>query len=205
MDVQLQELVDKIKKDGVESAEAMAADIVKNANEKAASIVNDARKEADSIVAKAGEESARLEKAAEAAIRQSGRNILISFRESINAQLSALARRETDSAYSADVLASLIPTAVAEWIKSSGSNDLSVMLSKSDLGKLEDTLTRALKDEIAKGLELKTDASLSGGFRIGTRDGSAYYDFSAEAVADLFSAYLNPRISAILASAAGEL
>src|SRR5690554_4337236 len=99
MDVQLQELVDKIKKDGVESAEAMAADIVKNANEKAASIVDEAKREAERIVEQAGEESARLEKAAEAAIRQSGRNILISFRESIEAQLSALVRRETDTAY----------------------------------------------------------------------------------------------------------
>ena len=34
MDVQLQELVDKIKKDGVESAEAAAADIIQKANEK---------------------------------------------------------------------------------------------------------------------------------------------------------------------------
>lgn len=205
MDVQLQELVDKIKKDGVESAEAMAADIVKNANEKAASIIADAKHEAERIVAKADEESARLEKAAEAAIRQSGRNILILFRESIQTQLSALVRRETDAAYSADVLASLIPSAVTEWIKSAGSNDLSVMLNETDLKKLENTLSGALRKEMANGLELKIDASLSGGFRIGTRDGSAYYDFSAEAVADLFAAYLNPRISSILVSAAGEL
>ena len=36
MDVQLQELIDKIKKDGVASAEAAASDIIAQAEKKAA-------------------------------------------------------------------------------------------------------------------------------------------------------------------------
>lgn len=205
MDVQLQELVDKIKKDGVESAEAAAADIIQKANEKAASILESAKKEAENMVAKAETESDRLEKAAEAAIRQAGRNILISFRDAVEVRLSALISRETAAAYSPDVLAELIPRAVNAWINTTGTNELSVLLNEKDLNTLEGTLSKALKDEIASGVELKTDNSIPGGFRIGTRDGGAYYDFSAEAVADLFSAYLNPRISTLLDSAAKEL
>jgi len=33
-------------------------------------------------------------------------------------------------------------------------------------------------------------------------NGEAYYDYSAEAVADLFSSYLNPRVSAVMKNAA---
>ncbi|HHU37246.1 MAG TPA: V-type ATP synthase subunit E [Treponema sp.] len=204
MDVQLQELVDKIKKDGVESAEFMAADIIKGAKDEAKSIVESAKKDAENFVSRATEEADRLEKAAEAAIRQAGRNLLITFRDSIEAELSALVKKETAAVYSSDVLKGLIPSAVTAWIKTTGTSDLTVILNESDRNALEDSLLKALKDTLPGGLELHTDDSLSGGFRIGTRDGAAYYDFSAEAVADLFSAYLNPRVSAILASAAKE-
>jgi len=51
---------------------------------------------------------------------------------------------------------------------------------------------------------LKPEKSITGGFRIGINNGEAYYDFSAEAVADLFSAYLNPRTAAIMKAAATE-
>ena len=33
-------------------------------------------------------------------------------------------------------------------------------------------------------------------------NGAAYYDYSAEAVADLFTAYLNPRVAALMKNAA---
>jgi V/A-type H+-transporting ATPase subunit E len=53
-------------------------------------------------------------------------------------------------------------------------------------------------------VELKFDRSLDAGFRISNKDGSAYYDFSAESVAELFSAYLNPRLAETLKNAVKE-
>ncbi|MBN2810687.1 MAG: V-type ATP synthase subunit E [Spirochaetales bacterium] len=205
MDVQLQELVEKIRKDGVESAEAKAADIIKNAEAKAAEIVKNARGEAESIVKKASEEAERSEKASVSAISQAGRNLIIAFRDSIIAELNALIRAETASAYSESLLAELVPAVVKSWSSSQGSDDIAVLLSPSEAAKLESGFTSALKSQIAKGMELKISTDVSKGFRIGTKDGSAYYDFSAEAVADLFAAYLNPRVAGILKSAAKEL
>ncbi len=205
MDVQLQELVNKIKKDGVEAAEAKAAEIVAKAEAKAAEIQAAAKKEADDIVKKAEVESKRLEQAAVSAIRQAGRNLLISFREGIQAELDALIRSGTAAAYDAGALKDVVPAAVKGWAAASGSNDLAVILSPQHAKKLEDSLTGALKAEIAKGLEIRSDSGVSGGFRIGTKDGAAYYDFSAEAVADLFAAYLNPRVASVMREAAKEL
>ncbi len=205
MDVQLQELVEKIRKDGVDAAEAKAAEIVNAAQAKAAAILSEARAEAESIEKTARADADRLEKAAIASIKQSGRNILISFRDGVVSELSALVASATGSAMSGDSLKELLPTAVKAWIANSGSSDIAVMLSPSDLGKLEATFKAALKGEIEKGLVIGGDDSLSGGFRIGMKDGSSYYDFSAEAVASLFSAYLNPRVAEILKSASKEL
>jgi V/A-type H+-transporting ATPase subunit E len=128
--------------------------------------------------------------------------LLLSFRDSINAELASIVSLETTKTYSPELLKTLIPETVKAWAKKPDAEELAVLLSEKDLAALESGLRAALKAELAKGLELKSDASLSGGFRIGSKDGAAYYDFSAESVADLFAAYLNPRVASIMKAAA---
>ena len=204
MDVQLQELIDKIKKDGVSAAKTSAEKIISDAEEKAKQIISDAEAQADKIVKNAKAETERMEKASEDAIKQAGRNLIISFRDSITNELSAIVQSETAAAFSKDLLVKLIPETVKAWTANKEASDVSVLLSEKSLKELETQLRSALKAEIAKGLELKADKSLSSGFRIGINNGEAYYDYSAEAVSDLFSAYLNPRTAAIMKAAATE-
>lgn len=202
MDFQLQELIDKIKKDGVSSAEAAAAQITVDAEKKAASIVEEAQKKSDDMIKNARAEIARLEKASEDAVTQACRNMLITFRDSLIAELDSLIQSEAAKAYSSDLMKTLIPETVKAWSKNADASELSVILSEKDLKSLENELKAALKAEIAKGLEIKPDSALSAGFRIGVNNGAAFYDYSAESVADLFSAYLNPRVAAIMKESA---
>ena len=202
MDFQLQELIDKIKKDGVSSAEAAAAQITADAEKKAASIVEEAQKKSDDMIKNAKSEIARLEKASEDAVTQACRNMLISFRDSLVAELDGIIQSETAKSYSPDLMKTLIPETIKAWSKNADASELSVILSEKDLKSLEDELKAALKTEISKGLEIKPDSTLSAGFRIGVNNGAAFYDYSAESVADLFSAYLNPRVAAIMKEAA---
>ncbi|UTC76336.1 V-type ATP synthase subunit E [Treponema sp. OMZ 792] len=205
MEVQLQELVDKIKKDGVAAADEKAAEIIRAAEEKAKSIIEKAEAEAQESVKKAEAEALRFQKAAESSIDQASRNTLISFRQGLLNELNAIIKAETSKNYDSSVLKNLIPEAVKGWVKADNTEDLSVILSDKDLKELESSLGAALKEHIAKGLELKADSKTAGGFKIGTKDGAAYYDFSAEAVADLFSSYLSPKTAEILKNAAKEL
>lgn len=204
MDIQLQELIDKIKKDGVASAEAQAAEIVKAAEEKAKSIADEAEKKSNDMIKNAKAEIARLEKASEDALSQASRNMLLTFRESLVQELDRLIKDETEKAYSQETLKKLVPETVKAWSQNADASELSVLLSEKDLKNLEAELKGALKAEIAKGLEIKSDKSVSGGFRIGIQNGAAYYDYSAESVADLFSAYLNPRVASIMKNAVKE-
>ncbi|MDO5774454.1 MAG: V-type ATP synthase subunit E [Spirochaetales bacterium] len=205
MDIQLQELIEKIKKDGVSSAEAAARKIVADAEKKAASIVSDAEVKADSIIKTAKAETERMEKASEDAIAQAGRNLIISFRDGINKELSAIVNSETEKAMDKDLLKKLIPETVKAWSANPDADDVSVLLPAKDLKALETSLKTALKAKISKGLVIKSDASLSAGFRIGSKNGSAFYDFSAEEVAALFSAYLNPKTTEIMKKAAAGI
>jgi len=79
-----------------------------------------------------------------------------------------------------------------------------VLLSAASLAKLGTFFKTKLAKELKKGLELNSDAGLAGGFRIALKDGSAYYDFSADSVAEMLCAYLNPRLAEILRASAKE-
>ena len=202
MDVQLQELIDKIKKDGVATAEAEAAKKIAEAEKKAEGIVADAQDKAAEIIKNAKAETERMEKASEEAIVQAGRNMLLSFKDSLVAELNGLIQAETAKAATKDVLAKLIPETVKAWAKNSEASELSVLLGEKDLKALESSLTADLKSEISKGLEIKPDKTLTAGFRIGVKNGAAFYDYSAESLAELFGSYLNPKVAALMKTAA---
>ena len=205
MDAQLQELIDKIKKDGVTAAEAKAAEIIESANKKAESIISAAQEKSSEIIKKSKAETERMEKASEEAITQAGRNMLLSFKDSLIKELDSLILSETAAAESKTVLEKLVPETVKAWAKNAEASELSVLLNEKDLKELEKSLTSSLKAEISKGLEIKPDKTLSAGFRIGVKNGAAFYDYSADSLAEMFAAYLNPKVAALLKNAAKDV
>ncbi len=201
MEIQLQELIEQIKKDGVAVAETEAAAIVSAAQSEAEQIIADAKAEAQRMLSQAKEENARLVRVSEDAIRQAGRNLLISFRESVGRELNAIVAENTASVYSSKELPKLIAGAVEAWTKQADAEDLSVLLNDKDLKALEGSALAALKEKLLSGVTLKANDNFDGGFRIAVNNGSAYYDYSAEAVTDMLSTYLNPRVTALLKEA----
>lgn len=201
MEIQLQELIDQIKKDGVDAAEAQAAAILETAEAEAAKIIAEANAQADKIMADAKNENERTVKSAEDAIRQAGRNLLISFRESVTKELKAIIGENVSSVYSDNSLSQLIIRTVEGWTMKPDADELSVILSSNDLEKLEETLLAELKAKMLTGVTLKANDNVDGGFRIAVNGDGAYYDYSKEAVTDMLSSYLSPKITALLKEA----
>ena len=201
MEVQLQEIIEQIKKDGVTTAEAEAKVIIEAAKSEAEKIISDAQVKADKIIAGAKIETERLTKSSEDAIRQAGRNLLISFRESVTRELKAIVGENVTAVYSSDAFAGLIISVVESWANRPDAEDIAVVLNTQDLNKLEDTLLAALKEKMLKGIALRANDSFDGGFRIAVNNGSAYYDYSAEAVVDMLSNYLSPKVTELLKEA----
>jgi V/A-type H+-transporting ATPase subunit E len=204
MDVQLQELIDKIKKDGVAAAEKESAKTIAESEKKAEKIIADAQEKAAESIKNAKIEAEKTEKASDEAIKQAARNMLLSFKDSLVAELDGLIQAETGKALSKDVLGKLIPETVKAWAKNTDASELSVLLSEKDLKALETSFKTQLKAEIKKGLEIKPDKTLTAGFRIGVKNGAAFYDYSADALAQMFAAYLNPKVAALLQVAAKD-
>jgi V/A-type H+-transporting ATPase subunit E len=201
MDIQVQELIDKIKKDGIETASQEAARIRAEAEKEARHIIEAANKEADDIISHSKQDAERTEKAGVAALEQASRNLILAFKDEIKALLDRIVADNVAANYSEDVLKNALPDLLKAWA-SKGGDDLAVILPESEAAKLQSFFSGKLTDELKKGVELKSSRKLTSGFHISNKDGSIYYDFSAEAVAQLLSTYLNPKLAEILKNSA---
>lgn len=201
MEIQLQDLIEQIKKDGVQAAEGEAERIINDAKLRADKIVEEARAQAERILGDAGREKEHIESSSQAAISQAGRNMLISFRKSVNAQLKAILDKELEGVYSRDGLKALILKAVETWFSKPDTESVEVLLNAEDLQLLERELLSAFDERARGGITLNASDSFDGGFRIGVNDQGAYYDYSSEAVAQMLSDYLDPKITRLLKEA----
>ena len=201
MEIQLQELINQIKKDGVEAAETQAEAILDAAKAEADKIISAAKLEADKLIAYGKAENEKNVRAGEDALRQAGRNLLISFRESVSRELNAVAGDNVAAVYSSDTLTELIVSAIEAWTAKPEADDISVLLNSADLARFEEAILAQLKAKMLAGVTLKANDNFDGGFRIAVNNGAVYYDYSAESVTDMLSGYLGAKITALLKEA----
>lgn len=203
MDAQLQEIIETIKSEGVKNAEARQQEIIENANSKAQSIIEDAKKEAESIVSKAKEEAQKHEASGRAALQQAGRDLILTVRSEIEKLFDKVVHQATGEALTGEKLADAVIAALQSWDESKVA-DLEVLLPEKSLKEIESGLKARLADAMKKGVEIKPAPSVQAGFRVGTKDGSAYYDFSDEGIAEMLSAFVSPRLAELLQNNSGE-
>jgi len=204
MDIQLQELLDKIRKEGVDAAKAEAAKVMGEAETQKKAMLDAAAKEAEAIVRKAKTEALQAEESSKAALFQLSRDSLLAFKAGLEGLLAAATKDEIVQAYGPEVMAEAIAAAV-KGLAAGGSEDLAVLLPPSLLSKVEAKAASLLSAELKKGVVIKAGPGLSSGFRIAEKGGAAYYDFSAETLADIFSIRVNSRLAESLKAAAKGL
>jgi V/A-type H+-transporting ATPase subunit E len=199
MDIQLNDLIEKIKSEGIEQARAEGEKVKAEAEAEAQKIVEDAKREAAELTKKAAEEAQRSEKAGKMALEQASRNLLLGFKDEIQALLERLVAEAVDGAYSLDVVKTALLSVLKNW-SASDTDSLTVLLPEGDLAKLDAAFRTELASRLKGGVELKGTKNLEGGFQIVEKDGTAYYDFSAATVAQMLSSYLSPKLAEILKS-----
>ncbi len=201
MDVQLKELLEKINKEGVQDAEQKASEIVSGAENKAGKIVAEAEKKAEKIIADAKAEAAKAEAGGKAAITQAGRDLVLKTKTEIEKLFNSIIEGEIKDIYKGKVLEDAVVTVVKSWSKDSAA---AVQLAEKDLKELESGLKSKLAAELKAGFEIKPFSGIESGFRVSEKDGSAYYNFTSEGIAEVFSALLNPKLAEIVKEAVKE-
>jgi V/A-type H+-transporting ATPase subunit E len=198
MEVQLKELIDKIKNDGVKSAEENAAKIIADAENRAADILRNAEEGAAKLRNTAKADAEKAERSGKEALRQAGRDLILTVRREIESIFGRVLQKEVAESLSGAVLADAVAAAVKNL---SGENaaDLDVLLPSEALSQVEGALQTKLASELAAGMEIKPFQGLDAGFRVSRKDGTAFFDFSNEEIATLLGRYLNPRLARLLA------
>ena len=203
MDVQLQELIDRIKSEGVASAEKTAAEIIGKAEQQAKDIVGNAKKEAGEITQTAKREQEQMVRTGKDALVQAARDTLLNLQAQLTALFDAIIREEVSDALSGNALESAIQTLLSSWsAESTGKIDL--LLSAAELEKSGAQLRAKLAKQIGEGMEIKSSPGIEGGFRVSVKDGSAYYNFTPSEIAEALGEYLNPRLVEILKQATAK-
>ncbi len=203
MEVQLKELIDKIKEEGVKTAEEQAAAIIKEAEKKAAALLEKAGQDAEKLRVEGKKEAEKSERTGKEALSQAARDVILLVQSKIEKLFDELLKSESDKAFTPEVLRDIIISLIKSWSKTQVS-DLEILISKDDFTKLEESLRKGLAEYIKKGFDLRASDDIDAGFRVSLKDGSAYYNFSSQGIAELLSEYLNPKLKKIMSQAAKD-
>ena len=176
VDLQIQDLVSSIKKDGIDSANKEAAAILAEANNQADAIVAGAKAEADKLKQEAAAEIDVFKNSARLSAEQAKRDAVLAFRQEI--------QKEFEKLLAADVRKALDPHALATLIRAAVQGE-DVSAYTAEIGQVTDELRQELAQELQNGLEIRPSKKVGAGFRLAAKDGSGYFDCSDEEIAQM--------------------
>ena len=180
MELQIQDLVSSIRKEGVEAANAEAESIIAEAKKKADSIVAGAKAEAQQYKDPAEKEVNILRESAAVSAEQAKRDAVLAFKTEIQGEFEKILAADIGKELKGDGLGKLIRAAIA------GEN---VADYAAEVSEVSDALKAELAKEIKDGLEIRPTKSVQQGFRIAAKDGSGYIDCSDEGIMEMLMPY----------------
>lgn len=176
MEIQIQDLVQSIKKDGIEEAKKEAEAIVAAAKAQAAEIVAKAKDEAEKNIENANKQI----ESSKALIKQAERDAVLSVKKELQRMVERIMAQKVTAELTEKSLAQLITAAI-------GQEDPAKYQVEVDQAKA--AITAELAKQIGKGLVVKPVKGMTG-LKLGCKDGSGYYDFSEEEIAALLKPFL---------------
>ena len=184
----LQSLLEKINRDGVEKANAEAAKIVAEAKAKAADIVKTANAEA--AKAKADADKAAADYAARAAetVGQAARDTILKVEAAVTAMLTNLLAKDVDKALADEKSVAALTLEAVKGL--AGEAEVAVPAK----------LAPALKAQLAsqKNVTVVTDDAVGSGFSVRLDGGRVEHAFTGGAVAAELAKRLRPDLAKLL-------
>ena len=184
----LQGLLEKINRDGVEKADAEAKKIIDDARAKADALIKDAQAQAAQSKADAEKTSAAYAERAAETIRQAARDVVIGVKDALTALLENLLAKDVEKALADEKTAVSI---VAEAIKDlTGSGEIHC----------GEKLAAALKAQLAANgnIKVSTDEALGAGFTVKLDGGRVEHDFTAETISTELAKRLRPDLAKLV-------
>ena len=191
MEIQLQELITKIKDEGVLTAKAEAEAVIAKANSEAKAIVERANAQAKEALEAVKKAEATALQRQEEALAQASRDLLLSVRQNLS-DLFTVALGAATKEVTTGSLEDLIKAALSTLDKDNG---YEITLSGADADKMGAALKAKFASMFKDGLDIKVSAAIDNGFRLAVKDGSAAYDITNEAIVNNLKYFLNPKLA----------
>ena len=195
MENKIQELTDKIYREGVEKGNEEAQKLIAKAQEEAKRIIEDAHKEADSIVATA-------HKSADELAENTKSELKLFAGQAVNALKSEIATLVTDNIVNADVKAfaankdylnAFIVALASKW-----SVNEPIVIATADAEGLTKYFAAKAKDLLDKGVKIEQVNGIKTLFSVSPADGSYKVNFGEEEFMNYFKEFLRPQLVEML-------
>ena len=195
MENKIQELTDKIYREGVEKGNEEAQKLIAKAQEEAKRIIEDAHKEADSIVATA-------HKSADELAENTKSELKLFAGQAVNALKSEIATLVTDNIVNADVKAfaankdylnAFIVALASKW-----SVNEPIVISTADAEGLPKYFAAKAKDLLDTGVKIEQVNGIKTLFSVSPADGSYKVNFGEEEFMNYFKEFLRPQLVEML-------
>ena len=190
----LQNLLDRIQKDGVEKAESEASRILDEAKTKASEIVKKANDEAARILAAAKKDADSFAEKGRKSLEQAARDTVISARTGIQSAVKSLIRLETAKAMTDNAVSSMLAKLVDAYC--TGATEIHA--NKDDVEKLKSFVLAKLGEQARSGITIVPDGSILKGFKAVLKDKNIEHDLTDAAITEALSRILRPHIAEIL-------
>ena len=193
MDNKLQELTDKLYREGLSKGKEEGDALIAKAEKKAAEIIEQAQAKAKEIIRKAEKDAADYRSKIEGDVKMASVQSIQSTKKDIeNLMLKGMVSGDVKSSLtSADFVKEVI-MAVAKSFNPEETVEVEALLPES----LKAVIEPFIKGEIAKiigtGFNGNFSKKVTGGFNIGPKDGSYFISLTDEAFEELISEYLRP-------------
>jgi V/A-type H+-transporting ATPase subunit E len=191
MTQQLQELLNKIKTEGIQAADDKAKEIEIQAQAKSRQIIEQAQKEAAHILQSAQGEVKRIRESTQIALQQASRDTLLSLRKQIEQILARLIQAKTGEALSSDVLSEILTDVIKKSLDAKSLGSLEITLNAQDLEKVKNGFSAHLKEQIKKGVRFQSSQDSGKGFTISFDSGKSSFEFTDQSLAEFFSSFLS--------------
>lgn len=189
MQDKLQELTDKLYREGLSKGKEEGERILAEASAKAEKTIADAKAEAEKILAEAEKEAAQLKAKVDSDLKMASRQCLQATKTDIENLLSGVSTKDVLS--SPETLKKVVET-VAEKFAAGAEGGLEVVLPESLKAELEGWAEGELAAKLKGGIEAKFSKKINGGFTIAPREGGYYVSLTDATFDELIAEYLRP-------------
>ena len=199
MQNKLQELTDKLYNEGLSKGKQEGEELLAKAKVQAEEMVAKAEAEAAQIIAAAQKQADEIKSKVSSDIRMASSQSLAATRKDIETLIVGKMTGEPvkKALASADFVKEIIK-AVAEKFTTEGPVDLALVLPENLKKDLEPFVNTELSKILNAGVEASFSKKVSGGFRIGPKEGGYFVSFTDETFTELISEYLRPATKKLL-------